>query len=41
MPTRLDGPEDAIEGPHRRQFEFTPEEQLILEQRLADLGYLE
>lgn len=41
IPTRQDGPEVVLEGPHRRQFEFTAEEQAILEQRLADLGYLE
>ncbi len=41
IPTRHDGPEVAIEGPHRRQFEFSAEEQAILEQRLAELGYLE
>lgn len=40
-PTRHDSPEAALEGPHRRQFEYTAEEQAILEQRLADLGYLE
>ncbi len=40
-PTRHDSPEVALEGPHRRQFEYTAEEQAILEQRLADLGYLE
>ena len=30
-----------INGPHRPQFDYTPEEQAIIEQRLADLGYLE
>jgi predicted AlkP superfamily phosphohydrolase/phosphomutase len=38
---RLDVPEVAVEGPHRRQFEYTAEEQAIIEQRLTDLGYLE
>jgi hypothetical protein len=28
-------------GRHRAQFEYTPEEQALIEQRLADLGYLE
>ena len=41
LPTRQDAPEELLEGPHRRQFEYTAEEQAILEQRLADLGYLE
>jgi predicted AlkP superfamily phosphohydrolase/phosphomutase len=39
--TRADGSEALLEGPHRRPFEFSDEEQAILEQRLADLGYLE
>jgi predicted AlkP superfamily phosphohydrolase/phosphomutase len=40
---REDGPSPAITGPHhpQPQFEYTPEEQAIIEQRLADLGYLE
>jgi hypothetical protein len=38
---RKDGPKEALDGPHRRPFEYTDEEQAILEQRLADLGYLE
>jgi predicted AlkP superfamily phosphohydrolase/phosphomutase len=38
---RQDPAETAIEGPHRRPFEYSDEEQAILEQRLADLGYLE
>lgn len=42
LPTvRLDPPGRAINGPHQPQFEYTPEEQAIIEQRLADLGYLE
>jgi len=28
-------------GPHSPPFEYTPEEQAIIERRLADLGYLE
>jgi predicted AlkP superfamily phosphohydrolase/phosphomutase len=40
-PSRLDPPQEPLEGPHRRPFEYTPEEQAIIEQRLADLGYLE
>ena len=40
-PFRHDTAEDPIEGPHRRPFEYTSEEQEIIEQRLADLGYLE
>ena len=28
-------------GPHHSPFEYTAEEQAIIEQRLADLGYLE
>jgi predicted AlkP superfamily phosphohydrolase/phosphomutase len=32
---------DLLEGPHRRPFEYSSEEQEIIEQRLADLGYLE
>jgi predicted AlkP superfamily phosphohydrolase/phosphomutase len=39
--TRQDPPANPINGPHRPQFEYTPEEQAIIEQRLADLGYLE
>jgi predicted AlkP superfamily phosphohydrolase/phosphomutase len=41
---REDGPGPAVAGPHKpqqAQFEYTPEEQAIIEQRLADLGYLE
>ena len=38
---REDGPSSPINGPHRPQFDYTPEEQAIIEQRLADLGYLE
>ena len=41
---REDAPGSPIVGPHRPQppqFDYTPEEQAIIEQRLADLGYLE
>jgi predicted AlkP superfamily phosphohydrolase/phosphomutase len=40
---REDGPSSPLAGPHapRPQFDYTPEEQAIIEQRLADLGYLE
>jgi predicted AlkP superfamily phosphohydrolase/phosphomutase len=40
-PTRHDHGEDSLEGPHRPSFEFTAEEQKIIEQRLSELGYLE
>ena len=39
--TRQDPAGPAVAGPHRPQFDYTPEEQAIIEQRLADLGYLE
>jgi predicted AlkP superfamily phosphohydrolase/phosphomutase len=39
--TRQDPTEDLLEGPHRRPFEYTSQEQEIIEQRLAELGYLE
>ena len=40
--TRLDTPEIRLSGPHAVQgFEYTAEEQAIIEQRLADLGYME
>ncbi len=38
---RQDPPAPAVTGPHQPQFDYTPEEQAIIEQRLADLGYLE
>jgi predicted AlkP superfamily phosphohydrolase/phosphomutase len=38
---RQDADEDVLDGPHRKPFEYTAEEQGIIEQRLADLGYLE
>jgi predicted AlkP superfamily phosphohydrolase/phosphomutase len=39
--TRRDDPQEPLEGPHRKPFEYTFEEQAIIEQRLAELGYLE
>jgi predicted AlkP superfamily phosphohydrolase/phosphomutase len=41
VPARHDSSEVMYEGPHRRPFDYTREEQAIIEQRLADLGYLE
>lgn len=42
LPTiRQDPATTAVVGPHRAEFDYTPEEQAIIEQRLADLGYLE
>jgi predicted AlkP superfamily phosphohydrolase/phosphomutase len=38
---REDSPSAILTGPHQPQFDYTPEEQAIIEQRLADLGYLE
>ena len=38
---RRDAPESPMSGPHEPGFEYTPEEQALIEQRLADLGYLE
>ena len=38
---RVDPPREAIPSPHAREFEYSPEDQAIIEQRLADLGYLE
>ncbi|MFO0909142.1 MAG: alkaline phosphatase family protein [Isosphaeraceae bacterium] len=40
---REHAPQAAVPTPHTApaQFEYTPEEQAIIEQRLADLGYLE
>jgi predicted AlkP superfamily phosphohydrolase/phosphomutase len=38
---RQDRAAPAIPVPHQAQFDYTPEEQAIIEQRLADLGYLE
>ena len=39
--TRQDGAEKLFDGPHPSPFEYSSEEQQIIEQRLADLGYLE
>ena len=39
--TRIDAPMAQTPPSHLGQFEYTPEEQAIIEQRLADLGYLE
>ena len=38
---RVDPGGEVYAGTHSRNFEYTPEEQAIIEQRLADLGYLE
>jgi predicted AlkP superfamily phosphohydrolase/phosphomutase len=38
---REDERSSPLAGPHQPQFDYTPEEQAIIEQRLADLGYLE
>jgi len=38
---RQDDPQAPLNGPHQKSFEYTEREQQILEQRLADLGYLE
>jgi predicted AlkP superfamily phosphohydrolase/phosphomutase len=38
---RQDDGASPLAGPHQGSFEYTPEEQAIIEQRLADLGYLE
>lgn len=42
-PTRRQDPpaSASVPAPHHAQFEYTAEEQAIIEQRLADLGYLE
>ncbi len=37
---RQDSPSRPIAGPHRSGFEYSDEEQRLIEQRLADLGYL-
>jgi predicted AlkP superfamily phosphohydrolase/phosphomutase len=40
LPTnRQDPGATAVVGPHHAPFEYTPEEQAIINQRLADLGY--
>ncbi len=41
VPARHDPAEEAIDGPHRKSFDYSREEQEIIEQRLAELGYLE
>ena len=38
---RRDAPAEATPAMHEPGFEYTPEEQAMIEQRLADLGYLE
>ena len=38
---RHDAAKPLFNGPHAKPFEYTSEEQEIIEQRLADLGYLE
>jgi len=39
---RRDAPHhQPVAGPHEAGFEYTPEEQALIEQRLSDLGYLE
>jgi predicted AlkP superfamily phosphohydrolase/phosphomutase len=38
---RQDPPVTELRTAHHGQFEYTPEEQRLIEQRLADLGYLE
>jgi predicted AlkP superfamily phosphohydrolase/phosphomutase len=40
-PSRQDPAAELLDGPHRRQFEYSREEQEVIEQRLSDLGYLE
>jgi predicted AlkP superfamily phosphohydrolase/phosphomutase len=40
-PVRRDPAEELLEGPHHKPFEYSVREQEIIEQRLADLGYLE
>lgn len=41
LDVRQDLPSHAVSGPHHAPFEYSAEEQAIIEQRLADLGYLE
>ncbi|CAN5916835.1 alkaline phosphatase family protein [soil metagenome] len=40
-PVRRDDGSNLPNGPHRLPFEYSAEEQAIIEQRLSDLGYLE
>jgi predicted AlkP superfamily phosphohydrolase/phosphomutase len=37
---RRDNGSESLPGPHRSEFEYSEEEQRLIEQRLADLGYL-
>lgn len=39
--TRPHVPAPTLAGPHHHAFEYTDEEQAVIEQRLAELGYLE
>ncbi len=39
--TRTDGASSGYTGPHKPQFDYTAEEQAVIEKRLAELGYLE
>jgi predicted AlkP superfamily phosphohydrolase/phosphomutase len=39
--TRHHPPAETLAGPHRNPFEYTFEEQEVIERRLAELGYLE
>ena len=39
--TRHDAAEQLLDGPHKKPFEYSSEEQEIIEKRLAELGYLE
>ncbi len=41
IPARVDPAATSFAGPHRSQFEYTAEEQAIIEKRLEELGYLE
>ena len=40
-PVRQHAPAPALAGPHPSAFEYSYEDQKVIEQRLADLGYLE
>lgn len=40
-PARHHTPVESLAGPHRHAFEYSHEEQQVIEQRLAELGYLE
>jgi predicted AlkP superfamily phosphohydrolase/phosphomutase len=41
VPIRHDPPPEFLDGPHRGSFEYSSEDQAIIEERLAQLGYLE